>query len=113
MKLHITCPNCGKAAFGTHKRQLSELVTEVYYECRNPHCFARFVFTGEVARWLQLPVKLNQQLNVPLSPAINVRGLQDALQHLHVADLPPSGEAFEVARGQLDIFHDGVAAHGP
>ncbi len=48
MKLHITCPNCGKAAFGTHKRQLSELVTEVFYECRNPHCFARFVFT---ARW--------------------------------------------------------------
>ena len=113
MKLHIVRPNCGKRAFSTHMRQLSPVVTEIGYECRNPHCFARFVFQGEVARWLQLPISLDPRLNVPLSPAIQIRQQRDALSLLRIAELGDIGEMFPKPKGQLDIFHDGASPHGP
>lgn len=113
MRLHITCPNCGMRAFSSHLRQLSPLVTEIAYECRNPHCFARFVFQGEVARWLTLPLSLDPRLNIPLSPAIQMRQHREALSLLRVADLGDIGEMFPHPKRQLDIFRDGATTHGP
>ena len=107
MRLHITCPNCENPAFGFRKRQLSTLVTELAYECRNPLCRASFVFQGEVTRWLSIPSNLNPQLNVPLSPIVQRRQHLDAINNLQIADLPEGGEIIALKRGtQRDIFSE-------
>lgn len=107
MRLHITCPNCESPAYGFRKRQLSTLVTELAYECRNPLCRASFVFQGEVTRWLTIPSNLNPQLNVPLSPIVQRRQQLDAINNLQTAVLPDIGEMITLERGsQIDIFSE-------
>lgn len=116
MRLHIKCPNCGKPAVSFRTRQLSDIVTEVSYNCRNPVCGASFVFVGEVHRWLRLPTQLNPRLNVPLSPIIERRMLAQALATLRTAELPPEGEIVSPPPGQIDIFDHANpegSAHGP
>ena len=101
------CPNCGHKAFGFRKRQLSTLVTELAYECRNPLCRGSFVFQGEVRRWLSIPSNLDPRLNVPLSPIVQRRQQLDALNNLQIAVLPDVGEMIQPERGsQIDIFSD-------
>ena len=121
MRLHIKCPNCGKPAYSFRLRQLSTLVTEVAYDCRNPACGASFVFTGEVSRYLRMPSFVNPQVHVPLSPIVQRRQIEEAMKRLHTATLPPEGEIVSENEGeqQLDIFHHAPAdelegeAHGP
>lgn len=113
MKLHIACPHCEQPAYGTHKRQLTQLVTQLTYVCRNPHCGAAFIFQGEVLRQLRLPSRPNPKVNVPLSPVIQRRALIDALENLPTDDSGPEDETFPPSKEQLDIFRDGVIPHGP
>lgn len=106
-RLHILCPNCSQPAFGFRKRQLSTLVTELAYECRNPMCRGSFVFQGEVSRWLTIPANLDPRLNVPLSPIVERRMQLDAIANLQTATLPEEGEIIQLPRGsQIDIFSD-------
>lgn len=111
MRLHIICPHCSKPAKSTHLRQLSLLVTEVYYRCDNVECGARFATNVEVIRQLQLPANVNPAVNVPLSPMVNRRGLADAIDLLRDAVLPRQGE-LRAGPGQLDIFNHAQGA-GP
>ncbi len=111
MRLHILCPNCGKPAVASHKRQQSALVTDVSYNCRNPACGAGFVCTVEVRRYLRLPSYINPAVYVPLSPIVEKRQLADAIQRLHTVDLP-EGEMFDFGQKQRDIFQE-AAPHGP
>lgn len=113
MRLHIKCPNCGKPAVSFRTRQLSDLVTEISYNCRNAVCGASFVFVGEVHRWLRLPTQLNPRINVPLSPIIQRRLLVHALQTLHTAELPPEGEIVNSESAQIDIFDNASPAEAP
>jgi hypothetical protein len=41
--MRIRCPHCGKNAFVTHSRPLSQKITELSCVCRDEECASRFV----------------------------------------------------------------------
>ena len=95
MRLHITCPNCEKPAKAFRTRKLSNVVTEVAYNCTNVACGSSFVFLGEVARWLRIPSFINSAVNVPLSPLVKRQQIAEAIASMRVAELPAQGEIIE------------------
>ncbi len=113
MRLHIRCPNCGRPAYGYKQRELSNVVTEVAYECRNPMCGARFIFCGEVTRWLNVPNMLNPRLTIPLSPLVERRAVATAVANLPTADVPQGEMVDAIERDQLDIFYSRGASNDP
>lgn len=110
-RLHIRCPNCGSPSKAFKIRQLSEVTTEIGYDCQADTCGARFVFTGEVSRYLRVPAFVNPRVNVPLSPVIQRRQLLEALEQMGTARLPPEGElvTLDEVQRQTNLF-DAVAA---
>lgn len=116
MRLHIKCPNCAKPAKAYRTRQMSEVVTEVAYNCHNPACGSNFVVTAEVSRYLRLPTFINPRVNVPLSPIIQRRQITEAIERLQTAQLPDVGEIVCPSEGtrQRDIFDEvPLMAHSP
>jgi ribosomal protein S27E len=105
-RLHIRCPNCGTPSKAFKVRQLSEVTTEVCYDCQSESCGARFVFTGEVSRYLRVPGFVNPRVNVPLSPIVERRQLIEALENMGTARLPPEGELVSIneAQRQTNLF---------
>lgn len=105
-RLHIKCPNCGSPSKAFKVRQLTEVTTEIGYDCLSESCGARFVFTGEVSRYLRVPSYLNPRVNVPLSPVVERRQLVEAIEHMGTARLPPEGELISLteAQRQTNLF---------
>jgi hypothetical protein len=110
-RLHIKCPNCGSPSKAFKIRQLSEVTTEIGYDCLSESCGARFVFTGEVSRYLSVPAFINPRVNVPLSPVVQRRQLVEALESIGTARLPPEGELIDLTEAQKQhCLFDGLAA---
>lgn len=99
-RLHIKCPNCGSPSKAFKVRQLTEVTTEIGYDCLSESCGARFVFTGEVSRYLRVPSFLNPRVKVPLSPVVERRQLVEAIEHMGTAHLPPEGELITLSEAQ-------------
>lgn len=99
-RLHIRCPNCGAPSKAFKIRQLTDVTTEIGYDCLSESCGARFVFTGEVSRYLRVPAFLNPRVNVPLSPVVQRRQIVEALAHIGTALLPPQGELISLTEAQ-------------
>lgn len=46
--MRLRCPECGSRAGTRTSRQLSQTVTEAYFDCVNPECGCRFKAMTEI-----------------------------------------------------------------
>jgi hypothetical protein len=62
--MSVYCPNCQEKARITSRNNLTEskTVVDLYCECKNPLCQARFVLTKSFTRWINPPAKSTEQL---------------------------------------------------
>ncbi|MEI8572227.1 ogr/Delta-like zinc finger family protein [Methylomonas sp. WH-1] len=62
--MSVYCPNCQEKARITSRNNLTErkTVVDLYCECKNPLCQARFVETKSFTRWINPPANSTLQL---------------------------------------------------
>jgi len=64
----MRCPHCTRGAAARSSRQLSRLLKEVYYQCKNPACSFAWVAQVEAVRGLSPSGMPNPAVNLPVSP---------------------------------------------
>ncbi|WP_446810143.1 ogr/Delta-like zinc finger family protein [Methylomonas sp. 2BW1-5-20] len=66
--MSVDCPNCLQKARITSRNTLTKekTVVDLYCECKNPLCQARFVVTNSFTRWINPPAKTTAQIALNL-----------------------------------------------
>ncbi|WP_429391772.1 ogr/Delta-like zinc finger family protein [Robbsia andropogonis] len=73
MRILNRCPHCRTRATARTSRDLSMTMREVIFQCNNAECGHTYVVTMEFARTLSPSAMPNLALNLPLSPHVRER----------------------------------------
>jgi len=79
LRITIRCPHCATRAVARSSQELSDTMREITYACLNPICGHTYVARLEVARTLSPSAVPKSGINIPLSPHVRER-LMEQLQ---------------------------------